>query len=188
MGVPKQTLNYRGSTLLRHTVDTALSVAIAPVIVVLGANAARDRTELEGSGVLITENSAWRGGMAGSLRVGLNALLHTHPSIDAVLFLVCDQPMVSAVHLENLIATHARTGAPIVASEYNETLGVPALFARVRFPELLGLNGDRGARQVIHAHRDQAIGIPCEDGAFDIDTPADYARLISTDDNPSGPA
>jgi CTP:molybdopterin cytidylyltransferase MocA len=47
------------------------------------------------------------------------------------------------------------------------------------------LKGDVGARQIIRAHRDQAIGVPFQDGAVDIDTPADYARLGSLTELPT---
>ena len=183
LGTPKQMLAYRGTTLLRHTINIALEVIGSPVIVVLGAHAAQVRAQLNGLDVHIIENPDWKSGMAGSVRVGLSTLLAVHPKIDAVLFLVCDQPLISASHLDNLIATLVRTGAPVVASEYEDALGVPALFARALFPDLRALSGSKGARQVIQAHRDQAIGVPFEGGTVDIDTPADYARLVESSDD-----
>jgi molybdenum cofactor cytidylyltransferase len=180
MGEPKQLLAYRGKTLLHHAINTALSLEGAPVVVVLGAHAAQIRAQLDDSRVLIVENSDWRDGMGGSLRAGLSALLAAHPEISAVIFLLCDQPLVSTNTLSTLVATHERTGSAIVASEYGGALGVPALFARTFLPELLALDGADGARQIIRAHRDQTIGVPFQDGAFDIDTPADYARLRSS--------
>lgn len=177
IGEPKQLLAYRGKTLLHHAIDTALSLRCAPVVVVLGAHAAQIRAQLDDSRVLIAENPDWRDGMGGSLRAGLRALLAAHPEISAAIFLLCDQPLMSTNTLSILVATHERTGCAIVASEYGGACGVPALFARAFFPELLALDGTNGARQIIRAHRDQTIGVPFHDGAFDIDTPADYARL-----------
>jgi molybdenum cofactor cytidylyltransferase len=185
MGEPKQLLAYRGKTLLHHTINTALSLDGAPVVVVLGAYAAQIRAQLDDSRVLIAENSHWCDGMGGSLRVGLSGLLAAHPEISAVIFLLCDQPLLSTDTLSILVATHERTGSAIVASEYDGALGVPALFARAFFPELLALDGADGARQIIRAHRDQTIGVPFQEGAFDIDTPADYARLRNSRGDPS---
>jgi len=180
MGAPKQSLPYRGGTLLLHAVESARLLSGAPITVVLGAHAAPIRAELADCPVAITENSDWRSGLGSSLRAGLQALLAAQPATEAVIFLVCDQPLISARHLNALLTEHERTGRPIVASEYGDTLGVPALFARALFPALLALAGSEGARQVIQDHRDQAIGIPFADGAVDIDTPADYARLVSS--------
>jgi molybdenum cofactor cytidylyltransferase len=177
MGEPKQLLAYRGKTLLHHAIDTALSLPGAPVVVVLGAHAAQIRAQLDEPRVLAAENPEWRDGMGGSLRAGLSALLAAHPGISAAIFLLCDQPLVSTTTLSNLVATQERTGHAIVASEYDGALGVPALFGRELFPELLALHGADGARQIIGTHRDQTIGVPFDDGAIDIDTPADYDRL-----------
>ena len=115
--------------------------------------------------------------MGGSLRAGLSALLAAHSAISAVIFLACDQPLLSATTLGILIATHQQTGSAIAASEYGGALGVPALFARSMFAKLLALEGKEGARQIIHTHRDQVAAVPFPDGAVDLDTPADYAAF-----------
>lgn len=176
MGRPKQLLKYRGKSLLLHAVETAFDLRVVPVVV-LGADAAVIRPQLDEHPVLIAGNSAWREGMGASIRTGLSVLLGAVPKTSAVIFMLCDQPLVSPALLEALIATHQDTGRAIVASEYNGTLGVPALFDRSLFPELLALHGTVGARHIIEAHREQAIGVPFPDGAIDIDTPADYSRL-----------
>lgn len=177
MGEPKQLLPYRGTTLLQHAIDTARSVPRAPVVVVLGANADRIRGELNEPFILIEENPDWREGMGSSIRTGLGALTAAYPKVSSAIFLLCDQPLVSASTLTDLIAAHERTKRGIVASEYCGALGVPALFARSVFPELMALDGADGARQVIHAHRAEAIGIHFEDGVIDLDTPEDYTRF-----------
>lgn len=177
MGEPKQLLPYRGTTLLQHSINTALSVQGATVVVVLGAHAAQIRAELDDPRVLVTVNPDWADGMGSSLRTGLRALLGAQPDVSAAIFLLCDQPRVSTITLDNLVSTHERTGFAIVASEYDGILGVPALFAREMFQQLLALRGSEGARQIIRGHRDEAIGVTFQDGAVDIDTPADYAQL-----------
>lgn len=179
MGEPKQLLPYRGTTLLQHSINTALSVQGATVVVVLGAHAAEIRAELDDPSVLVTVNPDWADGMGSSLRAGMRALLGAQPDVSAAIFLLCDQPRVSTPTLGNLISTHERTGFAIVASEYDGILGVPALFAREMFQQLLALRGSEGARQIIRAHRDEAIGVSFQDGAVDIDTPADYAQLCN---------
>ena len=177
MGEPKQLLAFRGKTLLHHAIETAHSIPGAPVAIVLGAHAAQIRAHIAEPRAFIVENPDWRDGMGGSLRAGLSTLLAAHPSLSAVIFMVCDQPLLTATTLGILIATHQQTGRDIVASEYGGTLGVPALFARPMFPELLALDGSEGARTLIQMHRDQAIGVPFPDGAVDLDTPADYASF-----------
>ena len=52
---------------------------------------------------------------------------------------------------------------------------MPALFSHALFPELLALDGHEGVRRVIQAHPDETVVVPFPEGAFDIDTAADYA-------------
>ncbi len=179
MGTPKQLLEYRGKSLLNRAVETAFALRVVPVVV-LGAEAGTIRSQLAEHPVLIAENGLWREGMGSSIRVGLTALLAAVPNTSAVIITLCDQPLVSATALGILIATHQKTGRVIVASEYNGTLGVPALFDRSLFPALLALNGAEGARHIIQTHSQQAIGVPFPEGAIDIDTPADFVHLQTT--------
>ncbi|MEI8342837.1 MAG: nucleotidyltransferase family protein, partial [Verrucomicrobiota bacterium] len=164
LGRPKQLLEYRGKSLLRHTVDVALAVPGSAVAVVLGAFAEIIRTELDGVPVMVTINSDWGSGMAGSLQTGLSVLLAAHPDMNAVIFLLCDQPLLSTGTLENLIRTHLKSGCKIVASEYGDSLGVPALFQSSLFPRLLALQGSEGARHLIMSHSQETVAVPFEDG------------------------
>jgi molybdenum cofactor cytidylyltransferase len=179
MGEPKQLLPFRGTTLLGHAIATARDVPEAEIVVVLGAHAAQIRPHVAASDprVFVAENPAWAEGMAGSIRVGLRTLLDVRPQISAALFLVCDQPLLISAVLHDLVEAHARTGQPIAACEYGGTLGVPALFSRALFPELLALQGTSGARQLIQRHREETVGVPWEAATMDVDTPADYAKL-----------
>ena len=180
MGVPKQLLEYRGKTLLERTADVALEVGDS-VIVVLGSRAEQIWKAWNEPRVMVVENPRWSQGMGGSLAIGLQSLLIAKPATQAAIFLLCDQPLLTATVLRRLIATHLNTGSAIVASEYNETLGVPALFHASLFPELLALKGKEGARKVIQSHPRQVVGVPFAEGSLDIDTPADWAQLhIST--------
>jgi molybdenum cofactor cytidylyltransferase len=69
---------------------------------------------------------------------------------------------------------------PIIASAYAETLGIPALFDRSCFPDLLGLKGDSGAKKIILARPHDVVSFDFPGGAIDIDTAADYKKLDQT--------
>jgi len=90
-----------------------------------------------------------------------------------VMVLVCDQPRLSAEHLRALLTQHRISAVPITASVYAGKAGVPAVFAREVFPELAGLQGDRGARDLIRRHADRVEGIAWSDGSADLDVPED---------------
>jgi len=128
--------------------------------------------------VVIAANRAWATGMAASsIRTGLETVLEAAPHSDAVVLTLCDQPLVTAELLDGLVHEWRRTGRSIVASDYGEGYGVPALFARSWFAELASLTGDIGAKAILRTHAAQMALVPFPGGAIDVDSRADYARL-----------
>jgi molybdenum cofactor cytidylyltransferase len=177
MGRAKQLLPYRGTTLLRHAATTALASHCHPVVVVVGCQASAMRSELAGLPVQIVENPDWLKGMGTSIRAGVEAISND-PQTASVLVMLCDQPDVTSVALNRIIDRYARDKPPIVASQYFDTLGVPALFDRSTFLDLSHLEHAAGARQVIHRYETLIASIPLITGGADVDTPEDYKRIL----------
>jgi molybdenum cofactor cytidylyltransferase len=183
LGSPKQLLSYGGRTLLRRAAETALGSIYRPVIAVLGAGAERLRGELSGlEEIQPVENPLWERGMGSSLRAGLTALLaacRDHPP-DGALFMLCDQPLISSAMLDAFGEAFRRAGSPysLVAARYGDGIGVPALFGRGHFEELLALPDESGAKSLLCAHRAQVLEIPLPQAAIDIDTREQYERLL----------
>lgn len=166
LGMPKQLLPYNGDTLLNHAIKAANATDNAAVVVVLGAERI---TGLEAPTILNPEFSE---GMASSIRYGVQYMMD---KADHIILMVCDQPHVDAAHILSLIEKQKTTGAAIVASYYADRKGVPALFDKSIFPELLALTGDVGARHIIEKH-DAAV-VPFPLGVIDIDTDEAYRAL-----------
>jgi molybdenum cofactor cytidylyltransferase len=101
------------------------------------------------------------------------------PNLEAIILLVCDQPFVDARTINGLIERRQKTKKPIVASAYSRTLGVPALFDRSLFGQLLALDNESGAKSIILSNRKRVAEFPFSKGAIDIDTMADYEKLIA---------
>lgn len=177
MGRPKQTLQYRGRSLLRRAALAVLDAGCRPVIVVTGAYAELSRRELDGLDVREALNPHWETGMASSIRAGIEGLLRADPEADAAVFMLCDQPHATADVLSGLVAAHRATRTPVVASAYGGSFGVPALFSRTLFSELARLEGGAGARQVIERYASEAHFLPFPGGEVDVDTPDDFSRL-----------
>ena len=74
LGRPKQTLQFKGETLIRRAVLAALGAGCHPVVVVTGANADLMRRELDGLDVCEVLNTLWETGMASSIRAGIEEL------------------------------------------------------------------------------------------------------------------
>ena len=177
MGRPKQLLPYRGQTLLGHIIQCVLVSSCSPVIVVLGAHADKITPTIEHFSIEIVNNSDWLQGMSSSIQCGLNYLRDRF--IEGVIFLACDQPFISTEIIEQLINLHTQSDKPIIASQYGEIIGVPALFARSVCPELMQLKGDVGAKSIIQKNRDRVATIKFNGGEIDLDTLAEYQQLIA---------
>lgn len=180
LGTPKQLLPYRGRTLLRHAVETAVAAAVGPVVVVLGAWAKEVCAQLAGLDVGVVVNQRWAEGLSTSLQAGLDGLV-AGGGPAAALFLTCDQPLVTPDLLRAIAAAYCASRPPLVACEYAGTAGVPALFDRSLFVSLRALTGDEGARSVIRLYRAAAVVVPFPDAALDVDTAADARRLANGD-------
>ena len=145
-------------------------------MVVLGANAATIAPALAGlTSVAMVINPDWERGLASSLAVGLSAFL-ADDSCEAVLVTLADQPLVDGAALRRLIAAFDDEHR-IVASAYDDTIGVPALFGREHLDDLMRLTGDRGAGSWLRARQNEVTRVPLYSAAFDIDRPSDVARL-----------
>lgn len=176
LGTPKQLVEFQGKSLLRNAVEVALRCVTERVIVVLGSRVDEMLDEIRDLPVEIVTNYAWKDGISTSLRKGIAKLIELDAS--AAVIMLSDQPFVSEKTIRSLIDTYESGGRPIVVSKYEDVLGVPALFDREMFDELLALEGDTGARAVIRksdASRIAAVDAP--EAAFDVDTPADKERL-----------
>jgi molybdenum cofactor cytidylyltransferase len=178
-GEPKQLLKFRGEALVARAVRAVEETPCAPVVIVVGESGNAIRDELRETSAVVLENPDWQGGLGTSICCGLKHLLESAPATDAVILLACDQPLVDAGTIAALIAEQGKTRKAIVASNYANTLGVPALFDRSCFKELLALPSNSGAKSLIAARPDDVASIAFDDGATDIDTPADFQRLIA---------
>ncbi len=177
MGTPKQLLQFKGRSLLRHTTEVALASVCEPMIVVLGAYAEQIHNEVNQLPVVVVENQEWHLGMGASIRVGINAPNDSSENIEAVVLLLCDQPFVCVDVVNQLVEAYHTTLQPIVASEYAGILGVPALFSRKFFSELISLNVAAGAKEVIKKYSHLVFPVSFAAGVIDIDTPQDYEQL-----------
>jgi molybdenum cofactor cytidylyltransferase len=175
---PKQLLEFRGKTLLRNAVENALSSSVDLVCVVLGATVERLETEIEDLSIEIVFNENWADGMISSLQKGLRKLLEIEPKLAAVCVTLCDQPLVDSSVINRLIENFQLEKNLIVASEYAETIGVPAVFSCAVFEELLNLESSEAAKKIILKHLQSVKKIAVPEGGFDIDLQTDYEFLL----------
>ncbi|MBC7883049.1 MAG: nucleotidyltransferase family protein [Anaerolineae bacterium] len=178
MGTPKQLLMFRGRSLLRTMAEAAIASCCDPVVVVLGSQIEQIKLEVHPLALHIVENREWAKGMGNSIAAGMSTLTTINQNLDAVVVVLCDQPFVSSHLLDQLVESYRATRSPIVACAYANTLGVPALFDRSLFTELMTINVNMGAKYLIKQLAEKVSLIPFPEGEIDVDTPAQYQQLL----------
>jgi molybdenum cofactor cytidylyltransferase len=175
MGRPKALLPLGTGTVLSHVVSRLLAAPLGRVVVVLGSHAGEVR---RGAGLpvadrlTLVENAGWLEGVSTSLRCGLTAC----GEAAAVVVALGDQPGVDPEVVARLAAAW-RAGAPLAAPVHSGRVGHPVLFGRSLFPELRGLTGDMGAREVVRRHWGEGVAVPALP-LWDLDTETDYRAFL----------
>lgn len=185
LGRPKQLLPLAGQSLIRHTVRRVLESSLDQVIVVVGEDRAV-RKALDGLPVGFVANPRAAEGQSTSIVAAIASLMNepatsSEREIEAVVMLLGDQPTIDPSVIDAVIHSWRETSAPVVATHYRDLVGSPVLFARALFPELLRLQGDIGARDIIRAKRESGELATVTIASLsppDVDTEDDYRRLI----------
>jgi molybdenum cofactor cytidylyltransferase len=144
---------------------------------VLGANEQEHHQVIKDARVHVVVNADWKKGMGNSLKAGLSYLLQQLPKVEAVVTMVCDQPLINSDQLRKLISEYENFESTIVASFYQGATGVPVLFDRTLFSELLSMPDEAGAKKIIQQHPHLVKTVPFPGGEIDIDTEDDLKKF-----------
>ena len=177
MGQPKQLLSVGNTTLLGHAIEHAKQSNAAKVFCVLGAYADQIKTSISHYNVDIINNAHFNTGLSSSITKAISYL--QNESFDAILIMLSDQPHTDTNYLNALIHSFLNHQNKISASMYADGYGVPAIFPRPYFKDLLELKGDTGAKAFLNAHHTEIIPIK-SDTLKDIDTPDDYSNFLDS--------
>lgn len=179
MGQSKQLLPWGNSTLLGNVVKNVLAVDAHKIFVVLGAysNEIIEKINLSETIVLINEN--WQQGLGSSIALATVEINKKHPNLNALLFVLADQPFISSLYLNAMIELHNKDKESIIITRKEDYSGVPVLFPRKFFPELMSLSNDEGAKQIINRNKNCVKEVVTQDNIADIDTFEAYEALHS---------
>lgn len=176
-GSPKQLVRLGGEPVLHRAIANAAFVAGHSVAVVLGAHVQDIAPALRQSSAAVVVNRQWEEGLASSIR----AAVHSAPAgSEGLLLVLADQVAVTADDLKRLYVAWRRHPVLIAAALYSGAPGLPAIFPRWAFGDLLQLRGDQDPRLAIRRNVDQVVRIPMPNAAIDLDTPEDLLELEGT--------
>ncbi len=178
MGQTKQLLPFKNNTLLGQVVQNARESSLHEIIVVLGHSADEIEKAIDLSGTKVVRNTAYSKGQSTSLIKGLEKVSSV---CDAAIFLLGDQPLVTAAIINRLINEFKISTAPIVIPYCNGKRGNPVIIARSLFHRLKSLSGDTGPRVLFDEFKKSILKVSIPDKAIliDVDTKDDYKKLKS---------
>jgi molybdenum cofactor cytidylyltransferase len=177
MGRPKQLISIDDETLLQKTINAAVQAGAKRTVVVIGANQEAVRESASTADIEFIYNPEWENGMGSSLKCGMTLVIAQFPEAEAVLLMVCDQPLLEADHLKKMVDKFVATKAPIVASFYSGGNGVPVLFHQSLFHQLLTIPDEQGAKRIVEQNPALVKAVDFPNGAVDLDTPDDWKKF-----------
>jgi molybdenum cofactor cytidylyltransferase len=181
-GRPKQLLKLKGKYLLEYVLDAALESQLTQVVLVLGH---KHQGILQTLGACtiherlqVIINHRHLEGQSRSLQAGLLKIRQAFP---AAMFLLGDQPLLNSNTIDHMLDRFRYSGKDICVPVYKGKRGTPTIFNRVLYDQLMAIEGDIGARDIIRANPERVLDIEMDDPLcfFDIDSPKDLKKLQS---------
>ncbi|MEX1178797.1 MAG: nucleotidyltransferase family protein [Nitriliruptor sp.] len=147
-GSTKQLAELGGRPLVGHVVALASAARLVDeVVVVVGHDRADVAAAARGTAsVEVAVNVDHEAGQAGSLRVGIRAAVGRRARVAVIL--LADEPDVAPDAVDH-VAGAVLDGVPAARARYEDGPGHPVAFAAEVFDRLLGVEGDRGARELL---------------------------------------
>ncbi|HWE79625.1 MAG TPA: molybdopterin-binding/glycosyltransferase family 2 protein [Pseudolabrys sp.] len=166
-----------GKPLVRIAAEQALASHASPVIVVTGHEKEKVAAALAGLPVRLVHNPDYVEGLGSSLRTGIAAV---PAEADAAIVCLGDMPQVDATLIDKLIAAFdPEKGALVVTPTIDGRRGNPVVWSRRFFSDLMAVQGDVGARNLIGGYAEAVVEVPVTgDGALiDVDTPESLSAV-----------
>ena len=157
-----------GQTIIEQAITRLPERVREDTYVVVGAYRDQIIPLLRGVTVMVHEN--WAAGLGSSLSHGV-AQVVDQGAYDAILIGLADQVAVTMADLDRML-DGASKGC-VVCARYAGQRGVPALFPKEKFAELIALSGDSGAKKLLNSTAGDVMEIDLPNAQYDIDTVRD---------------
>jgi len=172
----KMLLPLEGKSIIVRTVERFLASQAARVAVILGCDGERIRAELAGLPLELIDNPDYLAGMGSSLRLGIEFCQAS--GFQGAMICPGDMPFIQTATVNRVLAAF-ETGDGIITPVHQGRRGHPVLFDRKFYPEMLRVQGDLGAREIIGRHPEDVriLEIPDPGMHIDIDSKEIYQSL-----------
>ncbi len=175
-------MKLKGKYLLEYVLNAALESELNHVVLVLGHHH-QDILQTLGAGTVherlqVVINHRYLEGQSRSLQAGLSKIRLTFPS---VMFLVGDQPMLDSNTIDHMLDKFRYSGKDICVPVCKGERRNPTIFNRALYNQLMAIEGDIGARNIIRSNPERVLYLEMNDPLcfFDIDSQKDFEDLQS---------
>lgn len=176
----KQLAKINGEFLLDITLKKALTMAPENTFCVLGANSELIKNTINSKNIEFIENLNYEYGLSTSIVAGIQYFKKLQKQFVGVLILLADQPAISISYLESMLILFNENNNQIIASNYGNFFGTPAIFPENTFHELTELKGDKGAKLYLN-HPSRLILSPKKNtNLIDIDTKEELKLFLNS--------
>jgi molybdenum cofactor cytidylyltransferase len=174
---PKALLRLEGEPLITRHLAALSDAGVNKVVVVTGFYHEKVEPVAEQFSVQVVRNINPEAGQPSSVRLGIETL---GDRFDAVMMMLCDQPLVSATDLTTLLtAFEKRRFGEVVIPKVNGQRGNPVIFSGTAIGQILADGQQMYCRKYIDQNPDQVIDFESQNINYvtDIDTVADINRF-----------
>ena len=183
MKTTKQLLKFNNKFLLDVVLEKSKKLCSDSIFCVLGANSEKIKKNITTKNVHFIINKNYDKGLSTSIVEGVRFIESKHKNLTGILILLADQPKISSQYLRDLIQLFTIHSKKIVASKYNNSIGVPAIFPSSYFSELKCLKGDLGAKKLLKKEINSIIFSNIDTNFVDLDTPEDLHNYKTKHNN-----
>jgi molybdenum cofactor cytidylyltransferase len=180
MGAIKQLLKVDGKTLLENAISNSKKLKNSTVVCVLGAHATEIKKTIDLKSVAFTINKDHAQGLSSSIIAGIKHLEAEKIQFDGLFIQLADQPAIKLAYYQEMIALFSKEENKIIAANYGNKHGVPAIFPKAFINDLLKIIGDKGAKEFLQKNKKDIVSPKTSVNLLDIDTLEDYNTYINT--------
>ena len=161
---------FNGKPIIKIVVD---SVSFLDRVIIVGRYAEELLPYLKDE--IVVYNPRWSLGLSESIKLGLRFF----QDYDAVLIVLGDMPLLTQNTIKKIISTYNAECSAVIPV-YQGIRGNPVLISRVLFADLMKLEGDIGAREILKNRKDVCFVESGKEVIVDVDTEFDLASLQQT--------
>jgi len=169
-GKNKLLQHFNGKPIINSVID---AVSFLDRVIIVGRYAEELLPYLKNE--IVIYNPRWKLGLSESIKIGVRFF----QDYDAVLIVLGDMPLLTQDTIKKIISSY-NTECSAVVPEYQGTRGNPVLISRALFADLMKLEGDIGAREILKNRKDACLVEAGKEVIVDVDTEFDLTSLQQT--------